>query len=118
MPASLCQVSVYFGLAITQKWCVCGNAMTIFILLPLLGIITAMIAASKGRNAFGWWIYGALLFIVALPHALLCANLKRRPCPMCAEPVLRGALVCPHCRNEVPPIVVKSAAPRQASLGY
>jgi len=37
----------------------------------VLGLIPAAIAANKGRNFVGWWIYGTLLFIVALPHALL-----------------------------------------------
>ena len=37
----------------------------------VIGLIPAAIAASKGRSFFAWWIYGALVFIVALPHALL-----------------------------------------------
>ena len=37
----------------------------------LLGLIPAVIACKKGRSFVGWWLYGALLFIVALPHALL-----------------------------------------------
>ena len=36
-----------------------------------IGVIPASIAASKGRSFFAWWCYGALLFIVALPHSLL-----------------------------------------------
>lgn len=36
-----------------------------------IGLIPASIAASKGRSFLGWWIYGVLLFIVALPHSIL-----------------------------------------------
>jgi hypothetical protein len=47
------------------------------LLVMLIALAPALIAKSKGRSAFGWWIYGMLLFIVALPHALLLA--ERRP---------------------------------------
>ena len=45
--------------------------MEILVLAVLLGLIPAMVARSKGREFLLWWIYGSLLFIVALPHALL-----------------------------------------------
>jgi len=41
------------------------------IVLILIGLIPAAIAQRKGESFVVWWIYGALLFIVALPHALL-----------------------------------------------
>ena len=41
------------------------------ILVLLLGLIPAVIAHRKGESFVVWWIYGAALFIVALPHALL-----------------------------------------------
>lgn len=41
------------------------------IIAILLGLIPAVIAQRKGESLVVWWIYGALLFIVALPHALL-----------------------------------------------
>jgi hypothetical protein len=37
----------------------------------LLGLIPAVIAGNKGYNFLGWWIFGAALFIIALPGALL-----------------------------------------------
>lgn len=37
----------------------------------LIGLIPASIAFSKGRRFFPWWGFGALLFFVALPMALL-----------------------------------------------
>jgi len=45
--------------------------MEILIIAVLLGLVPAYIAQKKGRSFVGWWIYGALLFIVALPHALI-----------------------------------------------
>lgn len=43
----------------------------LLIIVILLGLIPAAIAQRKGESFVVWWIYGALLFIVALPHALL-----------------------------------------------
>ncbi|MEB7196648.1 hypothetical protein NEM98_20570 [Escherichia coli] len=43
-----------------------------FILLSVvLGIVPAIIAQTKGRSFFVWWIYGTLLFIVALVHSIV-----------------------------------------------
>lgn len=45
--------------------------MEILVLAAVLGVIPGMIASRKGHSFGMWWLYGALLFIVALPHALL-----------------------------------------------
>ena len=80
--------------------------MEILLLAVVLGLIPAAIARSKRRNFFGLWIYGALLFIVALPHAFLAkpnvAALEAqqlsdgdyRKCPYCAEIIKQEARVC------------------------
>jgi cytochrome c-type biogenesis protein len=41
-----------------------------FLTLTLLGLIPALIARSKGRSFFDWWVFGAGLFPVALPVSL------------------------------------------------
>ncbi len=51
--------------------------MPLFLLAILLGLIPAAIAQSKGRSFVAWWLYGALLFIVALPHSLLIKKTRR-----------------------------------------
>jgi len=43
----------------------------VFAMAALIGLLPAAIASQKGRSFLGWWCYGALLFIVALPHSLL-----------------------------------------------
>ena len=45
-------------------------ALLVFLAL-LLGLIPAAIAKGKGRSFGLWWFYGAMVFIIALPHALL-----------------------------------------------
>src|SRR6267142_951071 len=83
-----------------------GCAMVEFlIVLILIGLIPAAIAQRKGESFVVWWIYGALLFIVALPHALLkrpnvpafeadAAKSGMKKCPYCAEMIKSEAKVC------------------------
>ena len=73
-------------------------SIVIILLAVALGLIPAFIARGKGRSFLGWWIFGALLLIVALPLALVQKD--RRPrCPHCAEMVQTAATVCPHCQR-------------------
>ena len=86
--------------------------MTFFIAAVLLGLVPAFIAQSKGRSFAGWWLYGFLLFIIAIVHVLVIPPLnsqytnpsKIRDCPFCAEPVLRQAVKCKHCGSALSPI--------------
>lgn len=61
--------------------------MEILIFAVLIGLLPAYIARKKGRSFGLWWIYGALLFIVALPHALLAT-----PMPGSEEALKQDAL--------------------------
>jgi Uncharacterised protein family UPF0547 len=82
--------------------------MEIFFLAMLLGINVGMIARSKGYGFFPWWLYGSLLFIIAIVHVLLikpnAGHLERqaisaggKKCPMCAEIVKADAKICRFC---------------------
>ena len=62
-----------------------------FLVIACLGIITGLIAESKGRSFLGWWVYGAALFIVALPHAILLkpnTDGDFRKCPFCVWSII------------------------------
>ena len=78
----------------------------------ILGIVVALIANSKGRNPGLWFLYGFLIWPVALVHVLLAGRAgeaessnpaveARVPCPFCAELVKPQARVCPHCRRDL-----------------
>lgn len=45
--------------------------MALLFWMLLFGVITGAVAQAKGRDALGWGVLGALLFIVALPVLLL-----------------------------------------------
>ena len=78
----------------------------------LLGLIPAAIAHNKGHSFGIFWIYGTLLFIVALPHALILKAVPEiaeanalaaggRKCPHCAEIIKSEARVCRFCGRDV-----------------
>ncbi len=48
-----------------------GFSLADILMLALLGLIPAALANSRGRSFFIWWVYGSLLFIVALIHAFV-----------------------------------------------
>jgi hypothetical protein len=91
--------------------------MAILIIAALIGLIPASIARNKGYSFGVWWFYGAMLFIVALPHALLMkpnqggveSKLQgegMRKCPRCAEMIRTEATKCRYCSSDLQPSFV------------
>jgi len=76
----------------------------------LLGLIPAAIAHARGLPFLTWWLYGALIWPVALIHVFFAkpgsVTIVGRPaptrtCPFCAEPIRQEAKVCKHCGRDL-----------------
>jgi hypothetical protein len=77
-----------------------------------LGVMTALVARGKGRSLIAWWLYGTLMPLIGLFHAMLLAPklaTRRgtgasaiRRCPYCAEAIKPELDVCPECWRVLP----------------
>lgn len=106
--------------------------MIYFIIGVVAAFIVAMAAPARGRSPVGWFIYGLVLWPLALIHVLvLPKNEKaierrqvekgeRRPCPHCAEPIRPEARICRFCGRDVDPagaVSIAQADARHAEAG-
>jgi hypothetical protein len=78
-------------------------------LMLCFGLICGVIANNKGENFLVWFVFGALLFIVALPMVLLLkpATIETTPgaankhCPHCRSIIPTPATVCRYCTRSL-----------------
>lgn len=68
-------------------WCMLINSLPAVI----VGLLPAAIAYRKGYNFYMWWLFGALLWIVATPWAIIMRPDRR------ALALRDGLVKCPHC---------------------
>src|SRR5882724_10923546 len=96
--------------------------MGVVVLWIVMGIVVGMIAHSKDQPAPLWFIYGAVIWPIALVHILLLKPATGsiapappaihaetpadrfladdRPCPFCAETIKKAAKICRFCNRE------------------
>ena len=68
----------------------------------ILGLIPAFIAKNKGRSFALWYLYGFMIFIVALIHSIMLKDHSGVQGPACKEWVKEDAVICKHCHINIP----------------
>lgn len=92
--------------------------MEFFVIWILLAGVTAIIAANRGRSAFGWLLLGICFGVFALILVVVLKPIGRAApmpgldtphpdthvkCPDCAELIRKEARVCKHCGCRLKP---------------
>ena len=100
--------------------------MELLFLLTILGAIVSLVAHSKGRNSFLWFLYGFFIWPVALIHVLVASRTaeeeekrarkaadRAREAQIAAQMAAaeaekkraraEGRVICPHCAEFIKP---------------
>lgn len=77
-----------------------GVIIVIAVLLAGLGILPAFTASRYGKDFKTWWVYGAVLFPVAMVHAIMLGHQGYKRCGFCRSAVKVRLSHCPHCGYE------------------
>ena len=79
--------------------------LILLFIASLLGLITGAIAKGKGHDFGTWWFFGTLLFIIALPMAIMLKeNENCSKCLYCGKRLKPREGRCPECRRSQPSV--------------
>jgi DNA-directed RNA polymerase subunit RPC12/RpoP len=86
--------------------------MEIFFFWLIMAVVVSFVANAKGRSAGLWFLYGLVIWPIALIHAIVMSKtveaLEQEKlgqgnirCPNCADWVYKEAKTCPHCQHRL-----------------
>jgi uncharacterized paraquat-inducible protein A len=84
--------------------------MEVLLWMFVFGLLTGVYASSKGYDFASWFLFGALLFVLAAPLMMLKPNLNQvkesqrggnRHCSTCDEMISKNAKICRYCKSKV-----------------
>lgn len=86
------------------------------IIWPLLasGVLSGLIARiGKNRSFWAWFIYGCILPVISQIHVLfvskrILVNSEWKRCPYCGEAIFRDAILCKHCKKDIPSVIERN----------
>ena len=68
----------------------------------VIGLIPAFIAGRTRPSHFLlWWLFGAMLFVVALPMSLISHYRSKHTCSHCHRRIKIQEQSCPYCQHSV-----------------
>lgn len=65
-----------------------------------LAIVVGIIAGSRNRSGFGWFLIALLISPLIAGILVLALGRSGKACPQCAEKVQPQAKVCKHCGHQ------------------
>lgn len=86
--------------------------MELFVFWLIMAVVVAFVANSKGKSGGLWFLYGLVIWPIALIHAIVTPKepeaVERQQqsegkmrCPNCADWVYKQAKTCPHCQHRL-----------------
>ena len=78
--------------------------MDIWVLLGIVWLVCALVATYIGVQrgfAFLGFLNGFCLGPLGLLIVMIQDDNRRKPCPHCAEKIMKAATICPHCQRSV-----------------
>ena len=73
--------------------------MALIFIWMSFGLMTALVASSKGSDPLFWALIGAGFG----PFGLIACFISGRTCPYCESKINRRLRVCPKCNADLPP---------------
>ena len=77
------------------------NDMSPWVMIWVISAILACVIGNRKGNPVAGALVGILFGPLGVIFALISGNKNRKPCPHCAELVMKKAKICPFCKGTI-----------------